>query len=62
MNISNLSNFKIGLIAIAFNLVVGFVFGMAYAGAGDNQKMTEARNLDQQIVHKISKICESKGQ
>lgn len=62
MNISNLSNFKLGLIAIAFNLAVGFIFGMTYAEAGDNQKMTEARNLDQQIVHKISETCKNKGQ
>lgn len=62
MNINNLSNFKIGLIAIAFNLLVGFIFGMAYADGGDDQKMNEARNIDQKIVHKISEICEGKGQ
>lgn len=62
MNISNLSNFKLGIVAIVFNLLVGFVFGLAYASTGDDQKMVEARNLDQQIVHKISEICEGKGQ
>lgn len=61
MNINNLSHFKLGVIAIAFNLLIGFIFGLALASTGDDQKMTEARNLDQQIVHKISKICEEKG-
>lgn len=61
MNINNLSNFKVGLIAIIFNLVVGYIFGMAYASSSDNQKMIEARNLDQQIVHKISETCKGKG-
>lgn len=61
MNINNLSNFKIGLVAITFNLIVGFIFGMAFAEAGDDQKMVDARNLDQQIVHKISETCKEKG-
>ncbi len=61
MKISNFSNFKLGLIAIAFNLSVGFIFGLAYASGSDDQKMTEARNLDQQIVHKISETCKNKG-
>lgn len=62
MNIRNLSNFKLGMIAITFNLIVGFIFGMAYAEGGADQKMIEARNLDQQIVHKISETCQNKGQ
>lgn len=55
------NNFKLGLIAIAFNLLVGFIAGMAYASDGDDHKMTEARNLDQQIVRKILKTCEGNG-
>lgn len=54
-------NYQLGLIAIAFNLLVGFVAGMAYADSSDNQKMSQARNLDQQIVHKILKTCEGNG-
>ena len=55
------NNFKLGMVAIAVQLAIGFVAGMAYADSSDNQKMTEARNLDQQIVHKILKTCEGKG-
>lgn len=56
-----MSNFKIGLIAIAFNLLVGFVFGLAFSESGEDKKMVDARNLDQQIVHKISETCKNKG-
>lgn len=57
----NISNFKLGLIAIAFNLSVGFIFGLAFASVGDDQKMTEARNLDQQIINKILETCKRNG-
>lgn len=58
---TNTNLFKLGVVAITVQLAVGFVAGMAYADSSDNQKMTEARNLDQQIIHKILKTCEVKG-